>query len=99
LTQVDMSSGYFMFTAVVGLGFSVLGGYVCARMVRRNELRVATILALLITLGGVLMSGESTFDLGAVVGMNAVQFAAILLGGHLGRRRNLALAGAAASAE
>jgi hypothetical protein len=44
--------------SLVGLGFSVLGGYVCARIVRRSELKLGAILAAMSALLGILFAGE-----------------------------------------
>src|SRR5690349_20937062 len=37
LTALDPSSGYFILSSAIGFGFSLLGGYVCARIARRDE--------------------------------------------------------------
>jgi len=100
LTQIDPSSGYFVVSLVVGFGFSVLGGYICARVARREERRYAAIAALLIVAIGLGMGGSS-FGFWANVGMALLSFVSVMLGGELGRRRNVAQtrkAGAASAA-
>jgi hypothetical protein len=91
LTEIDPRSGYFLVSGIVGLGFSLLGGYVCARLVRRDERRVTAIMGGLSALSGVALGGSAIGGwLNAA--MVAVTFAAVVAGGELGRRRNLALA-------
>jgi hypothetical protein len=92
LTQVDTESGFFLFNAAVGLGFSMLGAYVCARMVKRDELRVTAIMAVLSNVMGFLMSRDSTLGAGEFFAFTLATFVVILVGGALGRRRNRALA-------
>jgi peptidoglycan/LPS O-acetylase OafA/YrhL len=78
-----------------GGGFSFLGGYVCARIVRRNERRVTVIMASISTTAGLLMALLSAWAAGAAPtswGWRAIELAATFLlvtaGGELGRRRN-----------
>jgi hypothetical protein len=89
LTDVDPSSGFFLLSGVVGLGLSVLGGYVCARMVRRDERRLAAIMGGLSAASGVAL-GAVTLVTWLSVGLLVVSFAAVMAGGELGRRRNVA---------
>jgi hypothetical protein len=69
-TANDTGSDYFLVNAVVGIVFSLLGGYVCARTVRRNELRVTAILALLV-LGTRVFHGSRWHRSGALGGPTA----------------------------
>ena len=93
MTTSDASSGSFIAVSAVGGLFSLLGGYVCARVARRNELRVTAFLALLVVVLGFLMSGGSeSLDAGVLAALNLLTIAAVLLGGEIGRRRNLARA-------
>ena len=94
LVDADPLSGYVAWGTVVGFGFSVLGGYVCARVARRQERRLAAIAGLIIGAIGLCIGG-SPLGIWANVGMSVVSFAAVMLGGELGRRRNLADARAA----
>ncbi len=94
LVEADPRSGYFAVSVVVGLGFSVLGGYVCGRLARRRERFFAAIAGLLSVAIGLSMGG-SAFDFGGDAGMSLLSFASVVLGGELGRRRNLADARAA----
>src|SRR3954468_21093624 len=46
--QASASDSWFFYAGTLaGLGFSVLGGYVCARVARRSELKLGAILAAL----------------------------------------------------
>ncbi|HJR69460.1 MAG TPA: hypothetical protein VKA43_05430 [Gammaproteobacteria bacterium] len=97
LTEADPMSAYYVVTMAVGFGFSVLGGYVCSRVARREERRYAAIAALLVVAIGLGMGGGS-FSLWANIGMALLSFASVMLGGELGRRRNLAQARRASAA-
>ena len=89
LTALDPSSGYFIFSSMTGFGFSLLGGYVCARIARRDERRLSVILAALIEVIGLVL-GAATLGIALNVLMLVVTFAVVIAGGELGRRRNLA---------
>jgi hypothetical protein len=82
---------WFIMNMIAEGTFSLLGGYVCARMVSRNERRPVTILALLIIGADLSLTatlGEWEWLDGALVAMTAV---CVLTGGELGRRRNRAI--------
>jgi hypothetical protein len=89
MTELDPSSGYFVLNTAIGLGFSLLGGYVCARMARRDERRLTAIMAGLIAVIGVALGGSRL-----AAWLNALMFVLTFVctmgGGELGRRRNLA---------
>ena len=96
--DLDPRSGYFIVSTVVGAAFSLLGGYVCARLVRRNERKVTAILALVNGGLGLLLALASgglspLLDVGAIL----LTVATNMAGGELGRRRNLANARDAAA--
>jgi hypothetical protein len=63
--------------------FSVLGGYVCARVARRNERRVTVVLAVLMVIGLSMTAGASA------VLVQALTFASVMAGGLFGRYRNV----------
>src|SRR5215510_393560 len=52
-------SWFFYVGSLVGLGFSVLGGYVCARIARRSEMKLGAILAALSAISGFLLGGDA----------------------------------------
>ena len=97
LTALDPSSGYFILSSMIGFGFSLLGGYVCARIARRDERRLSVILAALIEVIGLVL-GAATLGIGLNALMLVLTFAAVIAGGELGRRRNLADAQKASAA-
>jgi hypothetical protein len=90
LTAPEALSGYFVVSSALGALFSFLGGYVCARTVRRNELRVTAFLALVVVVLGLLLSRGTTLGAGALAALHLLTIAVVLLGGEVGRRRNLA---------
>ena len=96
VTRYDPTSGYGLVATFVGGGFSILGGYVCARISRRNERKVTGVLALLIAGVGFFGAGE-TLGLLLNAGFVLLTLASIMAGGELGRRRNLANARDAAA--
>jgi hypothetical protein len=92
LAEVDPRSSYFIVSTVVGGAFSLLGGYVCARMVLRDERKTTAIMALVsaaIALAIALAIGELPWLQAAGI---VLTIATVMAGGELGRRRNLALA-------
>ena len=88
LTELEVS-GYFILSTVVRLGFSALGGYVCARMARRDERRLTAIMAGLVVAIGFAM-GAARWGVGLNVLMLVLTFAVVIAGGELARRRNVA---------
>jgi hypothetical protein len=81
----------FALGLIVGLGFSVLGGYVCGRIARRSEYRLAGIQAVL----SVLLTsafGDSSAELGVDAALTVLSVACVIVGAHLARKRTLALA-------
>jgi hypothetical protein len=81
-------SWFFYLTSLVGLGFSVLGGYVCARIVRRSELKFGAILAALSALFGILFAGDNTQQLGTFLSLTLLGIGAVVVGARLGQARN-----------
>lgn len=57
ITNVDPMSGRAILTYGVGLVFSVLGGYVCARVARRSEFKLAGIVAAIGSASGWILGG------------------------------------------
>ena len=96
VTEFDPASGYGLVAMLVGGGFSLLGGYVCARMARRNERKVTGVLAVVSATLGFLSGGEALGWL-LNVGLTMLTLARVMAGGELGRRRNLANARDAAA--
>jgi hypothetical protein len=71
---------------VIGTGFSILGGYVCARIARRAELKLGAITAALSTLIALVMSLQQEPDMALVA--TIVTFGAVVSGALAGRARN-----------
>ena len=80
LQTIDYSEPYWILARLSGLACSFLGGYCCIKVSRGTTLAHPFILAVLMTITGLLMGGESTL-LEDVV-LNGLAFAAIILGGH-----------------
>ena len=96
LTQPDPTSAYFIVSAVTGYCFSMLGGYVCARLVRRRERRVTGVMAAISGIVGFALGGiGAQFGSSDLIFFTLIQVACVMLGGELGRRRNAAQARAA----
>lgn len=74
-------------STLVGLAFSLLGGYVCARVARRDELRLAAISATL-TLGAGLVITRHHRHIGLLLLLVVLTYVAALGGARLGRRKN-----------
>jgi len=81
-------SWFFYVSSLVGLGFSVLGGYVCARIARRSELKFGAILAALSALFGILFAGENTQELGTFLSLTLLGIGAVVVGARLGQAKN-----------
>jgi hypothetical protein len=84
---IGPDSWLFYAGTLVGLAFSVLGGYVCARIARRNEMKLGAILAGLSALVGVLFSGEA-HQLGTLLSLTLAGIGAVMIGARLGYTKN-----------
>jgi uncharacterized membrane protein len=84
---IGTDSWLFYAGAGVGLAFSVLGGYVCARIARRDEMKLGAILAGLSALIGVLFSGEA-YQLGTLISLTLAGIGAVMIGARLGYTKN-----------
>jgi hypothetical protein len=86
-SNIPVDSWQFIVGLLIGCGFSLLGGYVCARIAKRSEYKLGCILGGISVLAGLLIGmGEysSAIDLSLIL----ATFAAVLLGSHLGCVRN-----------
>jgi hypothetical protein len=87
-TVIDPGSNISLIGYAIGLGFSFLGGYVCARTVRHAELKWASITALIsISIGFAI--GLAAYPLELNVLMAILGICAIMAGGQVGARQNL----------
>jgi hypothetical protein len=80
-------SGWFYVGAAIGLGFSVLGGYVCARIARRSEMKLGAIMALL-SAGLGLAMGSDQMQLGTNLSMTLATLIAVMAGARFGQKKN-----------
>ena len=72
---------------MVGCLFSVLGGYVCARIAKHSEYRLGVILAVVtVSLGFLMMAGGEPDPLAGIYSLLTV--AAVMVGSHLGAKTN-----------
>ena len=81
-------SWYFWAAAIGGCGFSVLGGYVCARVAGQSEYTLGAILAVITLVLGLIIFGDGGQDLGLSIVLNVATVAAVILGAWLGKQRN-----------
>lgn len=86
--QVSATDSWFFYVGMlVGLGFSVLGGYVCARIARRSELKLGAILATLSAFSGLAIAGDEQ-QLGTLLSLTLLGIGAVLVGARLGLAKN-----------
>lgn len=83
----DPHSSFSYAAAALGGLFSILGGYVCARIARRSEYLIGAVLALL-AMAAALMLAYEPGSWGLNLALAALTGATIMLGAHLGVRRN-----------
>lgn len=84
---VALTSATGLVLACVGLVFSVLGGYVCARIAKHSEYRLGMVMAGLSLLFGLLVSrGTSGLYLNAALALASVT--CNMAGVHLGAKKN-----------
>ena len=77
----------FALAAAVGLGFSFLGGYVCARIARRRDLTPALVLSALSVAIGLLLGAPGNYAVGETISLSALTVLSIFAGARLGMRR------------
>jgi hypothetical protein len=87
MTDVPVDSGYSLLSFAVGLGFSALGGYVCARIAKRSEHVLAAVMATLSALCGLFIIPDN-YSNELIALLTIASYAAAIGGGELGRRRN-----------
>jgi hypothetical protein len=87
LQSIPEDSWISIAAMVVGGGFSVLGGFVCARVARHSEFALGAVLALLSISFGLWVSAEDT-PVMLDVGLSVVTFFAVMFGARLGAARN-----------
>lgn len=86
-TNMPSDSPFFYLATLAGLGFSALGGYVCARIAKRAELRLGAILAAISAGIGLALGGDPG-RLGLLLSLTLLGVAAVLFGAKTGRAKN-----------
>lgn len=86
-SNMPTDSPLFYLATLVGLGFSALGGYVCARIAKRAELKLGAILAA-ISAGIGLAIGGDPGRLGMLISLTLLGIAAVIAGARIGRAKN-----------
>ena len=87
LSDTRFSSPLFVVSTIAGGGLSVLGGYVCQRIARRSNYRLALVLAGLSTAIGLAMSWSSYSALVHAL-LTLLNVASVLLGTRLAGRQH-----------
>jgi hypothetical protein len=86
-SQFDLTSPIGIFVTFVGYVFSFVGGYVCARVARRSELKWAAVVAAISAAFGLVM-GMQMLSLSMNALFAALAVATVMAGGYAGARRN-----------
>jgi hypothetical protein len=86
--HVDPGSALSIFGFVIGAGFSFLGGYVCARVAGRDELKWASVVAV-ISIGIGFLVGAQVYTAELNVLLAILGIGAVMAGGYAGARQNL----------
>lgn len=87
VTTLDPWSGWALLSYVVGCAFSALGGYVCARVARQSELKLAGIVAAIgVAFGWAVGSGQVPFTLHVL--LTVLSVACVMFGAWVGVRGN-----------
>ena len=86
--HVDPASPVSIIGFAIGTGFSFLGGYVCARVAGRDELRWASVVAV-ISIGIGFLVGMQVYSAELNVLLAILGIGAVMAGGYVGARQNL----------
>jgi hypothetical protein len=86
--SLPADSWAFWAGTIGGGGFSVLGGYVCARIAGQSEYTLGVILAAISMVLGMVLSGGGGDDVGMQVVLHAASIACVIVGSHIGKTRN-----------
>ena len=88
-SHIQPGSWPWITSIVIGCAFSILGGYVCARIAKRLEYRLGAVLAVLDSLAGILL-GADKGSLAMHAALVAIGFMCVLTGAALGVAKNRA---------
>jgi hypothetical protein len=87
MAHMPHDSALYVGGTLLGALLSVAGGYVCARIARRDEFRIGLVMAALSGLGGLLLGGDSdAADMAVLFTLTGI--ACNLLGVKYGAERN-----------
>ena len=86
MAEPDPLSTVSLVSYAVGGSFSLLGGYVCARVARETELRCAAMIGVISSLVSLAMG--TGLPVGLYLFLTMLTFAAVMLGGWMGQQRN-----------
>ena len=84
---LQTSTPIFWLLTVLGLFFSTLGGYVCARIAKRDELRLGLLQGSVLALFGFLV-GSATHSVVVNLMFALLTLAFVVLGARIGQDRN-----------
>ena len=87
VAPVSPESWPFYAISIGGGAFSVLGGYVCARIAGQSEYTLGAILAAINVVLGLALGGDDA-DVGMQIVLNVATVACVILGARLGKARN-----------
>jgi len=85
-SNADPLSFLFIAGGLIGCGFSVLGGYVCANIAKEREFASGFVVALVSTAFAIYYSSE--FSIGVILLLAALTFASVMGGVKIGYARN-----------
>jgi hypothetical protein len=87
LEHIPAGSWVFVLGSLLGFGFSIWGGYVCARVARIREYHPGSVVATVSTLVAALLASDD-YPAGINLGLVIATFGAVILGVRLGRQKN-----------
>lgn len=86
LANIPTDSWLSITGMVVGGGFSVLGGYLCARIARHSEYKLGAIVAAVSGISGLFLGGQ--VPAGINLALSLATIASVMLGAWIGLVRN-----------
>jgi hypothetical protein len=87
MKEIPADSWFSIAGMVVGCAFSVLGGYLCARIAKHSEYRLGGIMAA-ISIAVALLIGAQSFSPGVNVLLSIATLASVMLGVWFGASKN-----------
>jgi len=87
LNSMPPDSLYSIIGFCIGFAFSILGGYVCARIAKQNEYFLAGAMATLSAICGSFITPED-YSVGTTASLTVLSYAFVFFGANLGRKKN-----------